>query len=67
MTAKGNHALFYPINPGREIASWERFHTEAYDKFLKGEYKGAYEEALIRGFNALLPDTPPWKRPAAAK
>jgi hypothetical protein len=62
--AKGNHALFYPINPGHEVASWERFHTEAYDKFLKGEYKGAYEEALIREFNALLPDTPPWKRSA---
>ena len=27
--AKANKALFYPINPGSEDASWKRFHDEA--------------------------------------
>ncbi len=60
--ATGNQALFYPINPGHEDASWERFHKEAYDRFLNGTYRGAYEDALVREFDALLPDTPPWKK-----
>lgn len=60
--AKGNNALFFPINPGHEEASWERLYKEGYDRFLKGTFAGAYEEGLIREFNALLPDTPPWKK-----
>ena len=60
--AKENQALYYPINPGREDASWERFHREAYDRFLEGTYRGAYEDALVREFDALLPDTPPWRK-----
>lgn len=59
--AKGNNALFYPINPAREETSWERFHEEAYDKFLAGEYAGSYEEQLIAEFENLLPETPPWE------
>ena len=59
--AKGNQAHFYPINPGHETASWERFYTEAYDKFLRHEYDGPYETALMAEFEKLLPDTPPWK------
>ncbi|MBV9438095.1 MAG: HAD family hydrolase, partial [Acidobacteria bacterium] len=34
----------------------------AFNKFLAGEYAGAYEAALIAEFDALLPSTPPWKR-----
>ena len=60
--AKANGALFYPINPGAEEASWERFHQEAYDRFIAGTYGGAYESQLIAEFEAYLPDTPPWKR-----
>ena len=60
--AKANDALFYPINPGREEASWQRFYEEAVHKFLAGEYAGAYEAALIADFEASLPDVPPWKR-----
>ncbi|MEX2287920.1 MAG: HAD hydrolase-like protein [Planctomycetaceae bacterium] len=60
--AKANGALFYPINPGAEDASWERFFREAYDKFLKLQYAGAYEAALIAEFDAYLPETPPWKK-----
>lgn len=58
--ARTNDVLFYPIRPGEEIASWHTFHNEAADRFLKGTYKGEYEEAQIRAFNACLPDTPPW-------
>ena len=59
--ARENRALFFPINPGREEASWERFHSEGYDRFLNGAFAGPYEAGLIREFNALLPDIPPWK------
>ena len=60
--AKTNGALFYPVNPGNEEASWQRFYEEAVHKFLAEEYAGAYEAALIAEFEAMLPDTPPWKR-----
>ncbi len=59
--ARANHALFYPINPGHEEASWQRFYEEAATKFLAGEYAGDYEASLIANFEALLPDTPPWQ------
>jgi len=59
--AQSNHALFYPINPGREDASWERFHRESYDRFLHGQDAGKYEADLIAEFEALLPEVPPWK------
>lgn len=60
--AKANGALFYPIVPGDEDRSWRRFHEEALDRFFAGTYAGDYEAALIREFDATLPDTPPWKR-----
>ncbi|MDD3927629.1 MAG: HAD hydrolase-like protein [bacterium] len=59
--AKANNALFYPINPGYEAASWQRFHDEALDRFISGQYSGAYEAALIAEFNGYLPEKPPWK------
>lgn len=55
-------AHFFPINPGHEDASWERFHKDAFGRFLAGTYGGDYEAALVREFDALLPDTPPWIR-----
>lgn len=60
--AKAVGALFYPINPGREEQSWERFYNEACDKFLRAEYAGDYEKQLIAEFDEYLPETPPWKR-----
>jgi phosphoglycolate phosphatase-like HAD superfamily hydrolase len=57
-----NDALFYPINPGHEEASWQRFNEEAVAKFLAGEYAGAYEAAVIADFEAMLPEVPPWKK-----
>ena len=58
--AKANGALFYPINPGGEEASWERLHNEALDKFFAGEYAGAYEDQLNDEFQACLPEHPSW-------
>ena len=60
--ARAVGALFYPINPGHEEASWERFHGEAADHFLNGEYAGEYEAELIAEFQAFLPETPSWPR-----
>jgi phosphoglycolate phosphatase-like HAD superfamily hydrolase len=60
--AKSNGVLFYPVNPGHEEESWERFYKEALDKFFGGQYEGAYEAALIEEFNNYLPDSPPWKK-----
>ncbi len=54
-------ALFYPINPGHEEASWERFLAEACDKFLSGEFAGDYQAQLIAEFDTYLPEVPPWK------
>jgi len=54
-------ALFYPIYPGAEEQSWQRFHEEASERFLEGTYAGAYEAGLIAEFEKLLSDTPPWK------
>ncbi len=59
--AKPNNALFFPINPGHEEASWELFYKEALPKFLKGEYAGAYADKLFEDFKKYLPSTPPWK------
>lgn len=56
------NALFYPIEPGAEEMSWQRFHDEASEKFLNGTYAGAYEAGLIASFEQRLSDTPPWKR-----
>ena len=58
--ARANDALFYPINPGNEIESWKRFHNEAFDKFVDGEYAGEYEVKLIAEFDSYLPELPPW-------
>ena len=60
--ARANKALFYPINPGKEEASWKRFHDEGLDVFLAGEYAGKYEAKLIAEFDACLPEEPPWKK-----
>ena len=59
--AKANHALYFPINPGDEDDSWQKFHEQACDRFLKGTYAGDYEAKLIAEFDQYLPDTPPWK------
>lgn len=58
--AKSNKALFYPIVPGNEEASWERFHGEALERFFAGKYAGDYEAELVKKFDASLPEKPAW-------
>jgi phosphoglycolate phosphatase-like HAD superfamily hydrolase len=60
--AHATGALFYPINPGYEADSWDRFYSEGYKKFLDGTYAGEYEAKLIREFESLLPEVPPWEK-----
>jgi phosphoglycolate phosphatase-like HAD superfamily hydrolase len=59
--ARANGALFFPVNPGHEEASWERFNREAIERFFNHTYAGAYEASLIAEFETLLPAKPPWK------
>jgi len=58
--AKSNGALFYPINPGREEESWERFFKEGLERFFAGAYAGEYEAKLVKEFDACLPEEPGW-------
>ena len=59
--AKANGALFYPVNPGAEAASWKRLFEDGIERFLAGKYAGQYEQKLIDEFMEYLPSTPPWK------
>jgi beta-phosphoglucomutase-like phosphatase (HAD superfamily) len=54
--------LYYPINPGHEEESWEKFYNEGMQKFLDGTFAGGYQEELINEFNTYLPEIPPWKK-----
>jgi phosphoglycolate phosphatase-like HAD superfamily hydrolase len=54
-------ALFYPINPGGEEESWQRFVEEGIDRFFSRQFAGAYEARLLEEFMKLLPSDPPWK------
>ena len=58
--AQGNNALFYPIVPGKEEQSWERFFKEALDRFFAGKFAGDYEAQLVKEFDAGLPEKPSW-------
>jgi len=58
--AKANGALFFPINPGAEEASWKRLYEEGIDRFLAGTFAGSYEESLLAEFDRYLPAKPPW-------
>ena len=59
--ARVNSAKFFPINPGHEEKSWERFYNEVADAFLSGKYTADYEAELIEEFDTFLPEVPPWK------
>lgn len=58
--ARKNNVLYYPVNPGDEIASWKRFFEKGLDMFFSGNYKGEYEDTLIQEFNYYLPEKPDW-------
>jgi phosphoglycolate phosphatase-like HAD superfamily hydrolase len=59
--AKANNVFFYPINPGEEEASWERFYKEGIDRFLNGKFGGDYQAKLLAEFEKYLPEKPSWK------
>lgn len=59
--ARANSCLFYPVNPGNEEKSWQKFYDEAFDKFIAGTYAGDYEKKLIAEFDGYLPEKPPWE------
>jgi phosphoglycolate phosphatase-like HAD superfamily hydrolase len=59
--AQANGTLFYPINPGNEEASWQRFHDEAIDKFFDGTFAGDYQKMLLDEFDSYLPEMPSFK------
>ncbi|GAB4129985.1 HAD family hydrolase [Thermopirellula anaerolimosa] len=58
--AKANQALFFPINPGNEEASWRRLFEEGLERFLQGTFGGDYQESLLSEFDRCLPVDPPW-------
>lgn len=59
--AQANEALFFPINPGAEDASWRRLCEEGIDKFLSGTFAGDYQKQLLDEFDTYLPSRPPWE------
>lgn len=59
--AQAVNALFFPINPGHEEASWKEFYQTGCDRFLNGTFDQQYQADLIARFEALLPDKPSWK------
>ncbi len=60
--AKNNGILFYPVIPGKEEISWEKFLNEGYKKFVEGKFAGYYEDSLLQEFMNSLPVIPPWKK-----
>jgi phosphoglycolate phosphatase-like HAD superfamily hydrolase len=58
--AVANKALFFPINPGGEEASWRRCFDEGLDRFLSGTFAGGYQQELLAEFEKRLPEKPPW-------
>jgi len=59
--ARSNGAVFFPINPGDEEASWGRLYREGLDRFFGGTYAGEYEASLVNAFDACLPEQPGWR------
>jgi phosphoglycolate phosphatase-like HAD superfamily hydrolase len=58
--AEANHARFFPINPGAEERSWERFFERTADDFRRGSYGEVEQARLIEEFESRLPRHPPW-------
>ena len=59
--AAANGVLFYPVDPGSEDDSWQRFFEEALPRFFAGTYAGEYMSAQIARFEKLLPERPAWR------
>lgn len=59
-TARATGALFFPIIPGDENASWIELREEGLVRLLNGTFAGVYQKGLIARFTAVLSETPPW-------
>ena len=57
---KATGALFFPINPGDEEASWKRLLDEGLGKFFCGTFAGDYQQLLLANFEKCLPENPTW-------
>lgn len=60
--AKANRAMFYPIVPGCEAASWQRFRDQVFDEFVTGEYAGGCEAEQIAEFDRWFTESPSWQK-----
>jgi phosphoglycolate phosphatase-like HAD superfamily hydrolase len=60
--ARDNQALFFPIVPGQEEQSWQRFFNEGSERFFAGMFAGDYQKKLVDEFNAALPEQAPWQK-----
>jgi phosphoglycolate phosphatase-like HAD superfamily hydrolase len=60
-TARATGALFFPIIPGEENASWVELRETAVARVLNGTFAGVYQDELIVRFNAVLSLIPPWQ------
>ena len=56
---KTNKGLFYPTSPGQEQDAWDNF-PDAFQRFIKREYRGEYEDKLLDQFKESLLISPPW-------
>ena len=56
---KANNGLFYPTPPGKEKEAWDNF-PDAFQRFIKKEYKGEFEDKLLDQFKESLLISPPW-------
>lgn len=56
---KTNKGLFYPTPPGQEQDAWDNF-PDAFQRFIKIEYRGEYEDKLLDQFRKSLLISPPW-------
>ena len=54
--AQGSKALFFPIIPGDEEASWKQFAEEGIEKFFKGTFAGDYQKKLLAALEKALPE-----------
>lgn len=62
--ARANGVLFYPVIPGEENESWDRFRDEALNLFFSGKYAGEYQKKLLVDFETALPERAPWEQQA---
>ncbi|MDG1831602.1 MAG: HAD family hydrolase [Limisphaerales bacterium] len=57
---KATGALFFPINPGDEEASWKCLLDEGLENFFCGAFAGDYQQQLLADFEKCLPENPTW-------